>query len=552
MFCIDFARKAPSFASVISALLAAMLLLGCSTTDGGFHIHSPERDKQGQALKEAWSKVDLKSQLDVPRQNLAKTLAEQLATEEAIWSRRRSVIAGQMAGDWTVATFQSKSVSGLRRVLGTVTPPDTAASAAERYRTESENVRTENDNRDRLTSRIVMLGVTAPTCDIVAAGDQKLGEYVNLKLKAFPADKTESAALLGGNVNAMKGACERLQAAQANKQRILQPNAAVSVDGELGKALLDLRVEETALEKDKTAAELLAAALKAAEADYETAEMALKANPGAGTKKSVDDAIAKLKAWQADAKQIEGNPFLARILSQIRLDSLDKFLATYDSAAGGKGTDPGSNRLAVALALIPDMQQKTAQALANAERPNLTPFVLRKNIEQAKADAASRDAERREAIIDLRRKIVVALEDQLDAYAGAYGASLQVAATTKKEGMEVPARWAEALQAIESKPNVAVPADVLKPKIAAWRASTRYLEAEGPMRADVAQNYYRIYALQFEGVLLYAESSIQQWKGLVDPSVDLLAQWGASGVVPQDVVQLFNSLMLLGIAVGVN
>jgi len=227
-------------------------------------------------------------------------------------------------------------------------------------------------------------------------------------------------------------------------------------------------------------------------------------------------------------------------------------LATYDAAAGGKGTDPGSNRLAVALALIPDMQQRTAQALANAERPNLTPFVLRKNIEQAKADAASRDAERREAIIDLRRKIVVALEEQLDAYAGAYGASLQVSATTKKEGKDVPVRWAEALQAVESKPNLAVPTDVLKPKIAAWRASTRYLEAEGSLRADVAQNYYRIYALQFGGVLLYAESSIQQWKGLVDPSVDLLAQWGASGVVPQDVVQLFNSLMLLGIAVGVN
>jgi hypothetical protein len=457
-----------------------------------------------------------------------------------------------MAGDWTVATFQSKAAAGLRRVLGTVTPPDTAASAAERYRTEAENVRTENDNRDRLTARIVVLGVTAPTCDIVAAGDQKLGEYVNLKLKEFPADKADRAALLRGNVDAMKDKCQKLQTAQANKQRILQPNPVVPPDGELGKAFFELKAEEAALEKDKTAAELAAASLKAAQADYDTAEEALKANPGADTKKSVDDAIAKLKTWQADAKQLENNPFLGKLLSQVRLDSLDKFLATYDAAATGKGTDPGSNRLAVALALIPDMQQKSAEALANAGRPNLTPFVLRKNIEQAKADAAKRDAERREAIIDLRRKIVASLEDQLDAYAGAYAASLQVPVTTKKEGKDVPVRWAEALQAVESKPNVTVPADVLKPKIAAWRASTRYLEAEGRMRADVGQNYYRIYALQYDGILLYAESSIQQWKGLVDPSVDLLAQWGASGVVPQDVIQLFNSLMLLGIAVGVN
>ena len=546
------ARKATSFASTTSVVLVAMLLSGCGTTEGGFYIHSPERDKQGQAVKEAWSKVDLKSQFDVPRQNLAKTLAEQLATEEEIWSKRRSVVAGQMAGDWTVETFQSNAAAGLRRVLSKVMSPDAAASAAKLYKTEAENVRTENDNRDRLAMRILALGVTVPTCDIVAADDQKLEEYVNLKLKEFPADKENEAAQLLGNILAMKDKCERLQTAQANKRRILQPNPNVPPDGELGKAFVELRVEEAALEKDKTAAELAAASLKAAQADYDTAEKALKVNPGAGTKKSVDDAIAKLKTWQADAKQFEDNPLLGKLLSEVRLDSLDKFLATYDAAATGKGTAPGSNRLAVALALIPDMQQKSAEALANAERPNLTPFVLRKNIEQARADAARRDAERREAIVDLRRKIVASLEDQLDAYAGAYVASMQVPVTTKKASKDVPLRWADALQAVESKPNVTVPADVLKPKIAAWRASTRFLEAEGRMRADVGQNYYRIYALQYDGVLLYAESSIQQWKALVDPSVDLLAQWGASGVVPQDVVQLFNSLMLLGIAVGVN
>ena len=285
MLCSAPAHQVVRFASTTFVALAAMLVSGCGTTDAAFYIHSAERDKQGQAVKDAWSKVDLKSQLAVPRQNLSKTLAEQVATEEEIWSKRRSVVAAQMAGDWTVATFQSSAANRLQRVLGTVAAPDTSASAAERYRTEAATVKTETDNRDRLTARIALLGVTAPTCEIVASESQELAAYLDLKLKEFPADESDKAALLVGHVNAMKDGCQRLQTAQANKQRILRPNSAVPPSGELGKAFLDLQAEEVALEKDKTTAELAAVSLKAAQSDYDTAEKALATHPGDGTKK---------------------------------------------------------------------------------------------------------------------------------------------------------------------------------------------------------------------------------------------------------------------------
>lgn len=564
MHCVTRLNKFASFVVANAAGFAVILLSGCGTTNGDFRLHSPERDKQGQALKEVWSKVNLKSQLDVPRENLKKTLAEQLATEEEIWSKRRSVVAGQMAHDWTVENFQNNAAVSLQRVIGRVAPSDavtdpasTAADAAKKYRIQAATAKQESDNRDRVVARILMQGSSAPTCAIVNGDPTKFAKYTDEKLSSLSTDKPEKAELFAGYVRTMQGSCSRLQAAKMAQQQIIQPNEKVAPDGELGKAFVALKEEEATLERDKTAAELAASSLKAVQAEYDAAEKALKSSPGAETKKAVDDAIAKLKTWEADVKKLEGNPIIGKLLSEVRLESLDKFLATYDAAAAGKGTEPGSNRLAVALALIPEMQKKSDEALANAERPNLTPFVLRKNIEQARANAANRDVERRAAIIDLQRKIVATLEDQLDAYEGAYTASLQVDKKTKvkaKNGkdVDVDVRWAEALQAVESKPNVTASENVLKPKIAAWRASTRYLEAEGRMRADIGQTYYRIYALQYEGVLLYAESSIAQWKGLVDPSVDLLAQWGAAGVVPQDVIQLFNSLMLLGIAVGVN
>ncbi len=548
-------RKRTCIAIAHLALVSPLLLSGCATTSGkDFRLHSPERDKQGQALKDAWSKVDLKTQTDIPRQNLAKTLAEQLATEEEIWSKRRSIVAGQMARDWTVTMFQSAAESGLNRVIGAVAPGQTPSSAARLYRGFAAMVKAETDGRDREASRILALGLSAPTCALVTGDAARRSKYLNEQLSNLPADKADQAGTYAGFVESMTRHCKAMQTAQDGQDQLFDTTMGPS--GDLGKARAALKADEANLEADKTAAELAAASLKGLQAEYEAADRDLQRTKGEADQKRVEAAVARLKQWEADAKALEGKPIVGRLLSQVRLESLDKFLATYTAASTGKGTPAGSNRLAVALALIPDMEKRSDEALAQADRPNLTPFVLRKNIEQARSDAAARDVLRQEAIVDLRRRIVSTLEDQLEAYEGAYSASAQVApkAVVKKDGKdaEVDVRWADVLQPVEAKPNTTLSEKELAPKIAAWRASTRYLEAEGRLRADIGQNYYRIYALQYEGVLIYAESSIQQWKGLVDPSVDLLAQWGAAGVVPQDVVQLFNSLMLLGIAVGVN
>lgn len=175
--------KHTPFAVANMALVSALLLSGCSTTGGtDFRIHSPERDKQGQALKDAWSKVDLKSQVDVPRQNLAKTLTEQLTTEEEIWMKRRSIVAGQMARDWTVARFQSEADAGLKRVTGTVATGETPASAAKKYRTLAAKVKTESDSKDHEARRILALGLSAPTCALVTGDTVKRLKYLNDQL----------------------------------------------------------------------------------------------------------------------------------------------------------------------------------------------------------------------------------------------------------------------------------------------------------------------------------------------------------------------------------
>ena len=524
-------------------VVAAIGLSGCGSTSGGLsgaRLYSPERDKQGQAAKEAWSKVDLKSQIEVPRQNLAKTLAEQVATEEEIWIKRRDIQATRMAGSWTVIAFRETIGDQLVRVVGGA---DAAAAEAraQTYQEGANAVETATQQLDGPINKMAASGVAPPPCS-VAIDSAKLAEYSKTKLQLVSTDR---AAIYAGSLGGLVEDCKKV----ALNQEVV----AKAAGGELGKARTELADETDALERERVAADLLLTDLKAAQAEYEAAEKELKGNP-TQTKDKVNAALDRLRVLVGKLPA-SGNPDAAiggdkllegaiatKLFSQERLDSINKFLETYDSVAKGDGAAAGSNRLAIALALFPDLQQKSQEALANAERPNLTPLVLRKNIEQTKLDTANRDLERRQTVIGLRRQIVTSLEGQLYAYHDAY-----------KGTQKIPnGRLSEALQPVEEKPGKTVPDSVRSEKVAAWKAASQFLEAEGRMRADVGQNYYRVYALQSEGALLYAESSIQQWKGLIDPSVDLIAQWGASGVTSNDAIQLFNSLMLLGVAIGVN
>lgn len=527
-------------------VFAAVALSGCSSTSGGLsgaRLYSAERDKQGQAAKEAWSKVDLKSQIEVPRQNLAKTLAEQIAIEEDIWMKRRGIQAGRMAGSWTVDEFRETAGAELLRVVGGA-DAHAAEGRAREYKGAANKVETATNQLDGPINKMEASGIAPPPCS-VAMDDAKLAEYNKAKLQSVSEAR---AAIYAGSMKSLVTACETIASNQTA--------AAKAAGGELGKARRELADEEAALERAKVDADLLLTNLKTAQAEYEAAEKELKGNPGQ-TKDKVNSALDKLRALveelpgsvnpdakAGDDKLLKESAIATKLFSQERLDAINKFLENYDSVLKGDGTAAGSNRLAVALALFPDLQQKSQEALANADQPNLTPLILRKKIEQTKLDTANRDLERMHTVIGLRRQIVTGLEAQLYAYQNAYEGSKQVNKTI--------AKWSDALQPIEEKPGEPVPISVKNEKVAAWKASSQFLEAEGRMRADVGQNYYRVYALQSEGALLYAESSIQQWKGLIDPSVDLLAQWGASGVTSNDVIQLFNSLMLLGIAIGVN
>ena len=227
---------------------------------------------------------------------------------------------------------------------------------------------------------------------------------------------------------------------------------------------------------------------------------------------------------------------------------MNRFLSTYSDVLAGKGTPADANKAAIALALFPTLVTKAEVALKEVEKPNLLPLVMEKEVLLAQLNAAERDIATGDALIALRQDHVDALLAQLDAY----GQARTAVASFSKAGSVTDTTMLGALQPAvgEKDPNVKSVRVITKANL--WKATSLFLDAEGRLRADVAKTRYRITALAHEKALTYAEANIYQWKALIDPSVELMSMYGASGLRSSDLTALLNSLTLLWIAVGVN
>ena len=527
-------RSRQAFAAVAVMGMAIALLGGCA-------LYSATRDQQGKDAKEAWRRVDLKAQVEVPRQNLAKLLDEQLRIEEEIWRSRRTFLTGAIVSGWTLDQLAAQVDQGLLRVLGGAQAQE-AFERAEALESELSRRRAAEVKLAAAASTIRVSGIEPPTCAIVL--DPTL-------LAQF--EEAARATTGAERFQAYRGASPSL----ADACRQLREQGQTAFEGELGAARKAMVEEQAAIDNDKGAADLQAARMRAALAEYQAAEREFSAKPADGRAR-IDEALAKLRtlasalAVAADpngaaASAAPGTAFSNKLMAEERLASLNRFLSTYDDVTAGKGTPEGSSRAAIALALFPDLLKKSQDALAEANKPRLAPLVLQKNLEQARLEAAQRDVQRRETLLELRRVHVRHQADQAMAYLNAArGLRRLDKAALDSQAMR------EVLRAYDDESRDASAARTREAKQQTWKAVTRFLEAEGHLRAEASKAQYRITALEHEGVLTYAESSINQWKGLIDPSVDLLADWGASGVKASDITDLFDSLMLLGIAIGVN
>ncbi len=486
----------------------------------GCAMYSETRDKQGQAVQAAWTKVDLKSPIEVPRKNLAALLEEQLSIEDDLWATRRSEMASRMASTMTVAQFTAIVDQALADALGTGT-------SSKDFQAALDNSDNAAQDLARAARGLSFASIEMPTCDVVS--DKAKLDAFRENLLASASDKQKAS--WNGAESGIVTACK----SQADA-------AAVSTNsGEAGVAFRALKHERDAVQADRIKAQALADDLQQAQAEYKAQADALASKPGT----SDADVKAALAKFEKADKAIESaqNSFAILAHSKAELDSIKQFLATYDDVSQGKGAPDGSNRAVIALALFPALADKAKKALADAEKPNLLPLVIEKNIQQQNLEAAQREVAR-------RMKVIALLQSQVDLTI-AEGDSFQQMKDSLADPL-IKAHPGDLLRVLLQPYDPNASPAIRQAKENAWRASSRYLDVWGRQRAEIGKNRYRISALANEKPIAFAESSINQWKVLIDPSVELMADFGASGVKTSDIKDFLNSVMLLAIAIGVN
>lgn len=500
--------------TVLVVSSAALLLSGCASPSSGLpHLYSPARDKQGQEVSKAWGTVDLNSQLSVPRKNLKALLDEQLAVEDEIWNAFRTAQARQMAQGWTLAQWRGEMKGRLEKLAGTGT--------AESLKADANALKLANGSLHNINVTRGLAGLPPADCE-------ELSTPAGLVASQQAASKIEN-----GDVRAV--ALATLGDAAPHCRTIA---GIAARGGELGAASALLEKDKAAVEGDKARAAALKDAYAAAKKSYDETALTLLGDPSDPTARvAVDKAIAKLGALVDKIKSAQ-DAFSAKLLTEERLASLDGFLTTYKDVVAGKAVEDG-NRFAIALAVFPDIRDKARKSLRDAQKPNLVPLTLQKNVELAKLQAAQKDIDLREQVVAERTAQLDSLHAQVDALVAALGAfnDASVQAQTGKPVLEVMSATGDS---------------GLEARIKLWRASTKYLDAQGRLRAETSKAYYRISALEHEKVLTRVESGINQWKAIIDPSVDLMAGYGAAGLKSSDLIELFKAATLLWIGAGVN
>lgn len=356
-----------------------LLLFAVAWAASGCAIYSQSRDKQGQTAKESWGKVDLAAQVAVPRQNQQALLDERLKLEDELWLQRRDRLA-QLLTRLKVSEFRARINRDVTRLIGAQHSLDDLNKAQVSLRTAKETYRVD-------TSGVRAAGLTVPSCDIV----------LTAKHGASPEREKAQAALTAITAAAPAGAASYVESVNEDKNDNCGKFAKGLGDfgGELGLAQAALKRDEDDLREGRVRAEMAQAAYKKAVAEYEEAgkqfaDSAAKGDDTDGVRSKLDAALTKAGDALAVLKGAQDS-FSVKLVSEARLDSLDRFLSTYTDVRDGKGSPESASKAAIALAVFPDLRAKAQKILSDLQKPNLIPLTLQKGVEKAKLDGAQRD-----------------------------------------------------------------------------------------------------------------------------------------------------------------
>jgi len=492
----------------LAALLPAFFsLTGCA-------VYSETRHKQGEAAKEAWKSVDIAGQLGAARKGEAALLAEQLKTEEALQKAKRDALIRAMVFEGTVAKQLKEPAE--KQLLALAGSPQVAVAWAAALKKEARAKSNLHDAEIEFTRT----GLEMPACsvmsqqsfDVWAQSHAGAPAYLRAPWMAAVDECTGDALTAGSSFVFKEGALAITQ------QAVADARAAI---GAAKSASLAARNQVAKLSKEYSGE------LEKLSADPSRTQDKLKS-----IAKELGEALAKIEKLP--------DPLSRQFVSEQRVKALD---ATLASLAGNVDSKGESSTTSAALASLAEWFDQSRVALADAKKPRLAAALLLRNLEQAKADAAAKDAQLQAMELQLLESKMNWQLEQLRSLSYAHQALQSVSPDVAAMQMRAALAPVETEKATSGK--------AFEDKTKVWKSAASYLDANGRLAAEVNKTEIQRDALDHERAIAYAEGNIAQWNVLISSTINQLAEYGDAGIRKEDITGLVNSIALLFIAKGV-
>lgn len=536
------------------SVLMAGTLTGCSS----LRLYSEARDKQGEAAKGAWSKLDAKSVIVAQRENNAKLLKEELNAQDRMGTAIRDLSIRQAALKWTGTDLESKIDQALKTTVG---DHELFAKWQQAYQKQQD----ETAKLRFIGPRFEVRGLELPACELLLNDND--APTTQKTIKDWDAVQPDDRKLQT-QYTALQKQCEKIKDATTEADKL----KAGLATGELRTLLTALSREEAALLELRTKHQAARNALRVAQAEYDAAVAKTKVEPSAG--KTVGAAADKV-GKALGALLAADDALSLKLVSETRLDAIDSFFSVLSSTPEGEPFPKDAPKAAVALKVIPELADNARTALAGARQPLLVPLVMRKNHEQLNVEAASREILAKETLLELQRSRFellhakgTRLREAKCALNGVPACFLPplaqpdpntctdkaTCALAKVSQQLKAAKLGEINSAACKEPSPTPPnqKDCADQRASIRSASARYFDAIGRLDTEARKAEYKQFSAKYDEALALAEVNVLQWDALIGTSVDQLAAYGKSGIRAEHILALINSLSLLWIGSGVN
>lgn len=503
-------------------VLLVFALSGC----GGVRLYSETRDKQGQAAAKAWSEVDLKAFFAVERDNDAKLLEQEIETSGRRIAADRDVAIRDLAQK-PVSAFPDYYDERLARLVGGNAPiaeKDRSAveTSVKKARDASREMVRWGDELDRDYSFLAQIDVPRFACDDLAQPDPGA-------VSAWAAEHPDEAKRATARLKAATKKCAQIAASKKSYRDALKSLAG----GELPKLVSELDKAESAYLRDQAALGKHQGQYAAALAQYK-AEMAKK-DPDPSSKEQLAELAGKV---DSALKATEGLPdsLKDKFISEERIKAINELLAHLKA---GDAPGPDASKIEVAVLLLPQLADDVRAVAGAGKGAGVVPLLIKRDVEQARLNAAQLQLATREHEIALRGAAVESAlaETHYISRARAIFLGTQKATGLDKVNKPFHEAWS------------GLPA---QQKFALLDSVGLYLDAVGRQRAFTERLQRTQYALSKKQASGLSEINAGMWSSLIEATVGQAAEFAAAGLKASDFEGILSTLGIVWIGYGVN